>query len=297
MTRDSSLTPRGPAKEPHPRPNQDSTTQSESETHPIETLDWPSTIAGWTRINTDPYIVTYWKASSNHVQGTHTRVAVFSQNTRDTIKLSRTSFNQFGGKLSKTTIGTISMSSPRLVRSAVQTTLERSPGDGTLSDIPRLPSTCGQWELQTGATSAHVGTTRWEHATADAALSVVQAAHPHAHSSRRPSTLRYEGTLPETEANSETILTAVPRTSALEAAVHTLKTLPAPVASCQDTRATLRRIRGVGAAKSRHLLLAGITSPADIRAVLTGEFSINHHWTTAVTSLLTPTIKRAVQTE
>lgn len=228
--RDDSLSSRGPAATPHPHPSTDALEDEDSRTHPVANITWPSTIAGWTRIDTESYLVAYWKPSSSHVHGSYTRVAAFEQDK--TVRITRTSINQFGGTLSKTTIGTVSTSSPGLVKSTIQTTLEQAPANGTVSEIPQLPSAPGNWELQTDATGSHVGTVRWEHTTADAALTIVQAAHPHTHSSRLPSTVRYEGELPRTDSESEDIVTGVPRTAALEVAMNTLTTLPAPLNSC-----------------------------------------------------------------
>jgi predicted flap endonuclease-1-like 5' DNA nuclease len=165
-------------------------------------------------------------------------------------------------------------------------------GDSQFDSPPELPTKIGPWELTKRRFDQPEDITVWEQGFGEAELIVEQTAmEVHYGTTRRHTAVRYR----EIGAQGVEIVDDVGRTSAFEIAVNALRTVGEPLSECSQLRSTLETIHGIGPAKSRQLILLGITSTDDLADHIAADAPIiNHHHAQAVDTILTSSIRDAV---
>ena len=276
----------------------------------------PNSYNGWMRYEdeaAEKEVFTYWRARSTHAgSGGYERLRAYrrehthAEHQDPDITLTKTTMDQFGHNVGlQPTVATYAVGEGDRIWESAQDHMDDYPGDGSFESPPAIPTQIGEWELMTKGFSPERETsrrvTKWERGFGEAELTVEETdIIPQYQSTRYEYAVRYRE-IDMTE--SVDIVTDVPRTQAFEIGVHVLRQLDVPVGDCRARQAALQHIKGIGPAKSRKLLLLGLTTPdavaehvgRDGSSRLSGNKPlVNRHHSAAVDTVLTSTIRESV---
>jgi len=183
--------------------------------------------------------------------------------------------------------------------------MKRAPGEPGFEEPPSFPARFGRWTAVTRQRYQGAEATRWVYdwnhyreqdgnwgpislADDTAILSLTETGVSGGYcTTTRYFEIRYR----DAEIEETMIARDVPRRSAFEIAEHTLESLDKPVGELSAKRRQLEAIDGVGPAKSRDLLLLGLSSPRELRDYLDTGSTVSHHHADRVEALLTNRIQ------
>lgn len=256
--------------------------------------EWPASHAGWVQVEPhDSNLLEYWRRGSTHIAGQYERLSVSELRDGD-LRLHQQGFDQFGHPLSGQTL---SQQPPRRIDwiwKQARKKMDERPSLGKFDSKPEIPPQVGSWDLISLKHEGDAQDVRWELGFGEATLILeelrIESYYSH---TKRPHELRYQ----EPDADPAVVVSEVPRTSAFEIAVNTMRQLPEPVSRLHDHREQLQSVKGIGPAKSASFLRLGVTSVSELEDHLGDESPVNHHHSTAVGKLLTETIRDSVSAE
>jgi len=254
----------------------------------------PETVSGWTSRTTKPgNILEYWRKGSTHIACSFEQLVARQRGDGD-ITLVKRCYNQYRHLLNTQSISQHDPSNFDWICDQAKEQMERHPGIKTFTEPPTFPTGVGEWDAVSLPKEQPIGLAKWELGLGRAELFCEETAIiSHYSHTRRPHTISYRE--PDTERT--TIAEGVSKTRAYEIAVNTLESLPRPVSQMGETQSELQEIKGIGPAKSRDLILLGVTSRKQLREHIRSEDSpINHHHSEAVSKLLTETIEADLTT-
>lgn len=254
----------------------------------------PDEVSGWKRHsrNPDKTLFEYWKVGSTHIAGKYEQLA--AQELRDgEIRLENRVYDQYNHLITTRVLSEQPPKRSTHVWNVAKDQMEKFPASEEFDNPPEMPTTIGDWELVSQKHEQPLGFTVWELPFGEAELIVeetdVIANYSH---TKRPHDVRYR----EPETDTETVVSDSIRTSAFEIATSTLHALSAPLSEMQSEQENLRAIKGVGPAKSRQLILLGITNPTELSAHINADSNpINHHHSEAVDKILTQDIRECLK--
>lgn len=255
----------------------------------IPTCNLQDTVSGWVSHTTKVgNIIEYWRCGSTHIACSFEQL-VARQRGDGEINLFKRCYNQYRHLISTENICQHDPSNFEWVCERAEKQMERYPGLEPFTEPPTFPTTVGNWEAVSTPNDRPLGTSKWELDLGAAELIAEETEIvSHYSHTRRPHKIYYQ----ELDTEPTTIVDDVNRTQAYEIAVNTLESLPRPVSQMDEAKTGLQEIKGIGPAKSRDLILLGITSCDELRAHIRSKDSpINHHHSKAVDKLLTETIR------
>lgn len=255
----------------------------------IPASDLPDTVSGWVSHTTKSgNIIEYWRAGSTHIACSFEQL-VARQRRDGEINLFKRCYNQYRQLISTENICQHDPSNFNWVCERAKKQMERYPGIEPFTEPPTFPTAIGDWYAVSTPKDQPLGVAKWEIDLGAAELITEETEIvSHYSHTRRPHKIYYR----ELDTEPTTVVDDVNRTQAYEIAVNTLQSLPKPVSQMGGEKAELQDIKGIGPAKSRDLLLLGITSCDELRTHIYSEDSpINHHHSKAVDNLLTDTIR------
>ncbi|MFD1570394.1 hypothetical protein [Halorubrum laminariae] len=249
----------------------------------------PETVSGWTSRTTKPgNILEYWRKGSTHIACSFEQLVARQRSDGD-ITLVKRCYDKYRHLLNTQTISQHDPSNFDWICDRAKERMERYPGIEPFTGPPTFPTGVGEWDAVSLPKEQPIGLAKWEFGLGRAELFCEETEIiTHYSHTRRPHTISYR----ELDTESTTIAKGVSKTMAYEIAVSTLESLPRPVSEMGETKSELQEIKGIGPAKSRDLILLGVTSREQLREHIQSENSpINHHHSKAVSKLLTETIE------
>lgn len=253
----------------------------------------PEEVSGWEKHerDSDQSLFEFWKKGSTHIVGEYEQI-VAKELSDGEIRVTKRTYDQFNHLLNtRTLIEKEPEDSDRLWRAAKER-MEEFPANEPFDSPPEIPAAVGDWELVTESFEQPLGVTVWERPFGEAEF-VVEETDVVAHYShtKRPHEIRYR----EPDTDGMVVVEDVPRTSAFEMAINSLRALSAPLSEMGEQQDELQTVKGIGPAKSRQFILLGITSPRDLAAHIRADSSpVNHHHSEAVEKLLTTIIREQI---
>lgn len=252
--------------------------------------DLPVEVRGWVRYsrNPDKNHFEYWKKGSTHIVGAYERVVAKSLRD-DEIRVAKHTYDQFNNLLNTRTLAEKSAEdTDRLWRTA-KDRMEKYPATESFDSPPEMPTSVGMWDLVSESHEQNLGETVWERPFGEAEFIAEQTDMiAHYSHTERPHQIRYR----EPDTDPEIVVDGIPRTSAFEIAINSLRALTAPLSEMEAQHDALQSVKGIGPAKSRQFILLGIRVPTDLKTYLNEESSlVNHHHENAIEKLLTTTIR------
>lgn len=258
------------------------------EERPFDQL--PAEVSGWEQYNQNPddNHFEYWRKGSTHIVGSYERIVAKSLRDNE-IRVAKHTYDQFNHLLDTRTLVEKSAEDTDRLWEAAKERMERYPATKPFDSPPEMPSRVGAWELVSESHEQNLGETVWERPFGEAEFIVEQTdVIAHYSHTKRPHQIRYR----EPDTDAESVIDGVPRTSAFEIAINSLRGLRAPLIEMGREHDALQSVKGIGPAKSNQLILLGIQTPRDLKAHLDSESPrINHHHEDAIEKLLTTTIR------
>lgn len=253
----------------------------------------PEEVSGWEKHERDPgqSLFEFWKKGSTHIVGEYEQI-VAKELSDGEIRVTKRTYDQFNHLLNtRNLIEKEPEDADRLWRTAKER-MEEFPANEPFDSPPEIPAAVGDWELVTESFEQPLGVTIWERPFGEAEF-VVEETDVVAHYShtKRPHEIRYR----EPDTDDVVVVEDVPRTSAFEIAINSLRALSAPLSEMVEQQDRLQTVKGIGPAKSRQFILLGITDPSGLAAHIRADSSpVNHHHSEAVEKLLTTTIREQI---
>lgn len=252
--------------------------------------DLPNEVSGWVSYKRDPErnLFEYWRRGATHIVGEYEQITASRLSDGD-IRISKRTYDQFNHLLNTRNLNEGSPEDSDRLWKTARNRMEEYPGTEEFHEPPELPTKIGDWELTSESFEDPLGVTIWERPFGEAELTAEQtdvvANYSH---TKRPHKVEYR----EPDTDTAVVVEEVPRTSAYEIAVNALRSLSAPLNRMRTEIDTLTNLKGIGPAKSRQLILLGITDPSELATYLNAESpQINHHHSEALKKLLTTTIR------
>lgn len=285
--------------------------QGQASTGAYDELRLSPEYEGWHRVTTaDNAVVEYWKRGSTHVMGTHEQLLVQLSRDEETLRLTQHTYDQFGHSLARSTKTLSEQPTERVgyIKNRLERYMTRYPGDESFDCPPTFPDRLGVWTAVCRQNYYGAEATQWvfdpDHRrdqegdwgpvqlpddSAVLSLEETDIRGGYSHIGHYY-IIRYRDAAVET-----TIATDVPRTFAFELAEQMLTSLPRPVAAMKEKREALQSIDGVGPAKSRDLLLLGLSDAGDLRQYLDDGSATNHYHADRVDAVLSSRIISSIE--
>jgi predicted flap endonuclease-1-like 5' DNA nuclease len=229
----------------------------------------PEEVCGWERYSRNPgeTLFEYWKKGSTHIVGAYEQI-VAKQLREGDIRVTKRTYDQFNHLLNTRNLIEKSPEDTRRLWRTAKERMNEFPSNEPFDNPPKMPEAIGKWELVSERHEKPLEMTTWERPFGTAELTVEQVnVIAHYSHTKRPHQIRYR----EPDTDAENVVDDVPRTSAFEIARNSLNALSAPVIEMTHQQEALESVKGIGPAKSRQLLLLGITTPTDLKTHLETE--------------------------